>query len=359
MTSIEELLAPVSPDKPCGDDPAYDPDFLQLEVVTRGKPETVLSKEDEKAEEPNWNEVEQHCLDIFSRSKHLYLAVVLSLAWLKLQGLPGFRDGVALVRGLLERYWDPIYPRLDPEDGNDPTERVNILASLCAPAGTLGDWMRFVLRVRQAPLYQSRETQISASDIIKAETGVTEARSVAEIKNGFASAPPAEIQEKHRALAEILVHVREIDAILTREVGPASNRSWNELIDTVQDVQQRFARYAPNLAGQPGSSNAAASADGTAEAAGNDPNQLERTAAGIGAVQSGRDVLRALEMICEYYRRTEPSSPIPLLLRRAQRLVDKDFMQILNELTPSALDSLKVIVGEDSTAAESTAADAE
>ena len=120
MTSIEELLKPVSPDKPCGDDPAYDPDFLQLDILIRGKPETVLSKEGEKAEEPNWNAVEQHCLDIFGRSKHLYLAVVLSLAWLKLHGLPGFRDGTALIRGLLEQYWDLIYPRLDPDDGNDP-----------------------------------------------------------------------------------------------------------------------------------------------------------------------------------------------------------------------------------------------
>jgi len=348
MTSIEELLKPISPDKPCGDDPANDPDFLQLHIAIRGKPETVLSKEDEKAEEPNWNAVEQHCLDIFARSKHLYLAVVLSLAWLKLQGLPGFRDGIALIRGLLEQYWDPIYPRLDPDDGNDPTERVNILASLCAPPGSLGDWMRFVLRVRQATLCRSRETQISGSDIIKAETGAPEAMSVAEIKNGFAGAAPAEIQENHRALAETLIHVRQIDAILTRVAGPTYDRSWNELIETIEDVQHRLVRYAPYSAGQSGLSNA------PGQTMTNDQNQLGGSTGG-GAVRSGQDVLRALDIICEYYRRAEPSSPIPLLLRRAQRLVDKDFVQILNELTPDALGPLKVIVGEDSGAASTPA----
>src|ERR1700730_1196447 len=353
MTSIEELLKPVSPDNPCGDDPAYDPDFLQLDILIRGKPETVLSKEGEKAEEPNWNAVEQHCLDIFGRSKHLYLAVVLSLAWLKLHGLPGFRDGTALIRGLLEQYWDLIYPRLYPDDGNDPTERVNILASLCAPPGALGDCMRFVLRVRQAPLCRSRETQISASDIIKAETGLPEAKSVAEIKNGFAGAAPAEIEENHRALAEILIHVRQIDAVLTRVAGPIYDRSWNEFIETIEDVQRRLERYAPYSAGQPGLSNAAA------QTISNDQNQLGGTAAGGGAVQSGQDVLRALDIICDYYRRAEPSSPIPLLLRRAQRLVDKDFMQILNELTPDALGPLKVIVGEDSSTSASNATNEE
>jgi len=63
-------------------------------------------------------------------------------------------------------------------------------------------------------------------------------------------------------------------------------------------------------------------------------------------VQSRRDVSRAIDSICGYYSRFEPSSPIPLLLRRAQRLVDKDFMAIVNDLTPEALGQLKVIVGE-------------
>jgi type VI secretion system protein ImpA len=52
-------------------------------------------------------------------------------------------------------------------------------------------------------------------------------------------------------------------------------------------------------------------------------------------------------MLCDYYRSVEPSSPIPLLLRRAQRLVDKDFMQIISQLTPDAIASLRIIIGEE------------
>jgi type VI secretion system protein ImpA len=47
----------------------------------------------------------------------------------------------------------------------------------------------------------------------------------------------------------------------------------------------------------------------------------------------------------QYYRRFEPSSPVPFLLARAQRLVYMDFVQILNDMTPEALDKLKVIIG--------------
>ena len=52
-----------------------------------------------------------------------------NVALLKLRGLPGLRDGLAVLRGLIDQYWDQLYPRLDPDDNNDPLERMNILAA--------------------------------------------------------------------------------------------------------------------------------------------------------------------------------------------------------------------------------------
>jgi type VI secretion system protein ImpA len=69
------------------------------------------------------------------------------------------------------------------------------------------------------------------------------------------------------------------------------------------------------------------------------------TASGSGAIQSRQDVVRVLDRICEYYARTEPSSPLPLLLRRAQRLAEMDFLQIVDELTPAMRAQLDPIVG--------------
>src|ERR1043166_5741904 len=166
MISIEELLQPVSPEKPSGDDPVYDPEFRELDTLIRGKQETMLSKEEDKAEEPNWNQVENLCVKLLGKAKHLHVAVVLCLAWMPSRGLPGFRDGMALIQGLIEQYWDTLYPQLDPEDNNDPTERVSILSSLFSPPGKLGDTMRFVVRIRQAPLCRTRKNQVSASDIV-------------------------------------------------------------------------------------------------------------------------------------------------------------------------------------------------
>jgi len=124
-------------------------------------------------------------------------------------------------------------------------------------------------------------------------------------------------------------------------VDPAHARSWNELVEVFEDVTRRLNRYAPESAGQASGS---ASADAATVSHGH--GQTGEAAFIGGAVQSRQDVLRILDLICDYYRRSEPSSPIPLLLTRARRLVDKDFMEIVNDLTPEALGSLKVIVGQ-------------
>ena len=52
-----------------------------------------------------------------------------------------------------------------------------------------------------------------------------------------------------------------------------------------------------------------------------------------------------LEKICDYYTRSEPASPIPLLLRRAERLLNKDFWGIIMDMAPDSAGILQTITG--------------
>src|ERR1700738_172218 len=125
-SALENLLAPVSPDNECGPDLTYDTAFQELEKLLAGKPETQFSA----GEPPNWLQVRERCFELLGRSKHLRVVLTLIAELIRLEGFAGFRDGLDLLRKLLERYWQSVYPRLDPEDHNDPTERINIVASL-------------------------------------------------------------------------------------------------------------------------------------------------------------------------------------------------------------------------------------
>ena len=58
-------------------------------------------------------------------------------------------------------------------------------------------------------------------------------------------------------------------------------------------------------------------------------------------------MIKALDLILDYYRRAEPASPVPILCERAKRLVRKDFMAILKDLLPDAVDDAEKFRGSD------------
>ena len=55
----------------------------------------------------------------------------------------------------------------------------------------------------------------------------------------------------------------------------------------------------------------------------------------------------ALDKIISYYQRHEPSSPVPVLLTRAKRLVSADFLTIMKDMAPQGVDQVRQIGGID------------
>ena len=64
-----------------------------------------------------------------------------------------------------------------------------------------------------------------------------------------------------------------------------------------------------------------------------------------GAVRSREQALRALDMVCRYLEQHEPSNPAPLLIRRAQRLMTKSFVEIVKDLMPDSLAHIEGLAG--------------
>ena len=64
-----------------------------------------------------------------------------------------------------------------------------------------------------------------------------------------------------------------------------------------------------------------------------------------GSIESRNDALRAIDMVCEYLERTEPTNPAQLLLRRARKLVNKNFVELVRELAPESLNEVARVMG--------------
>jgi type VI secretion system protein ImpA len=67
--------------------------------------------------------------------------------------------------------------------------------------------------------------------------------------------------------------------------------------------------------------------------------------AGVGEIRSREDAHRALERVCEFLARNEPTNPAPLLIRRAQRVMTMSFMEIVRDLIPDAAGQVENLAG--------------
>jgi type VI secretion system protein ImpA len=68
-------------------------------------------------------------------------------------------------------------------------------------------------------------------------------------------------------------------------------------------------------------------------------------AARSGAITTPLDVENALDRIMAYYAAYEPSSPVPVILKRAKRLVGADFMTIMKDIAPGGVDNVMLVGG--------------
>ncbi|KTF33077.1 type VI secretion system protein TssA [Xanthomonas vesicatoria] len=337
-TTLQTLLAPVSDDAPAGPDLEYDPDFLRLERDSAIRAERSLGDSVIAAEEPDWDKVQTLALELSRRSRDLRIAGKLGAAWLRLRGLPGWADTLALIHGLLEQHWDSVHPQLDADDDNDPTSRINALVGLSDPMGLLG-------ALRTTPFVQSpRLGRFSLRDLrvangsIKLPEGQT-GPSLAEIEACCLDCTPDTLAASAQSIAEALLQARAIDALLSERVGTAAP-DLRPLLADLRDLE-RFVL--PHWQARQGT--AAVAEDGE-QAAGEDHATTPTTAMRrTGEIAGPDDVKRRLEEICAYYARHEPSSPVPMLLRRAQRLVGCDFLALMKELAPAGIDDLQRVTG--------------
>ena len=332
VIDIEKLLQPVSDDEPCGPNLEYDNEFLALGLAASPKSDDpmVAGKKKSAPEPPKWREVATAAESLFGRTKDLRVAMHLTRARLNTHALPGLADGVALIKGLLTDYWDTVYPRLDVDDNNDPQARVNSLDGLSDVNGVVGD-------LREVPLVQAKRAGKFSLRDIRIATGESPAREGTEptdmgvIDAAFLECEMEVLQQSADAGARLIEEIRAVEAHITTQIGAANAPNFKLLQDEIQAINEIYASQLSRRG-----VNVEASGD-TPRVAGNGS-----ASAASGEIRSRDDAVRMLDKISEYFRRNEPSSPVPMLLQRAKSLISKDFMAILRDLTPEAVKQAEI-----------------
>jgi len=350
--NVESLLSEVSAEAPCGEDLSYDNAFLALEGMLRTQSAGVVAGVEQEAEEPNWREVREKSLELLQRTKDLRIGVSLTLALLKTEGIPGLRDGLSLLRGLLERFWDHIYPKLDPDDNLDPLERINILQSLSPATVSEQDSMKFKQRLAEVPLCNSarigrfslRDIQVAQGEIALPTDEADSAPNMSLIDAAFQDTATDELEAISRTTEEALAHL----AGITTAFSTSATQGQSPDVVGLQAVLGSIHKWVQVYLAKRGLGGPAAEGTSTEDA----PMVSDQPGKGgfsfAGEIRSPKEALLAIEKVCQYFDRHEPSSPVPLLLRRAQRLVSKNFLEVIQDVCPDALGQIQMLGGTSS-----------
>lgn len=350
VTDISTLLAPVSAELPCGEDLAGE--RLLLEAETQGKHDP---ENPHRTQPPDWVKVREQAEELLQRSKDLKVAVIYLQALIATQGIAGLADGLSLLRELLEQYWDGLYPPID-EDG-DPFERamaLQVLADSYVDGQDASDSVGMVaFSFRRLPLirlpglgeFSFRDIKLARRQwrfFVKPDTPHPKP---SEIDGALHDCALDDLQATREALQQAETDLGAMDIFLKQRVTE-DTPSFQQLLRDLTEARKVLEEALQKRGGTPVAVTPADEVS-TAPAGRPEPPGVETipVPAAPGEIRSRRDVLETLDRLCEYYRRHEPSSPLPLLLNRAKRLVDMDFLAILADLAPAGLDQARVIQG--------------
>ena len=332
---VESLLEDLSSDMPCGVDLEYDAEFMQL-LHDIKPPETGVLESDEPSDPPNWSRVRNSSLGLLARTRDLRLVKILAQACINTKDLAGFEQSLKLMAGLIRNHWETVHPQLDSDDDNDPTLRVNIVESL-------SNYETVILPISQIPLIDEKPLGSFSLRNIHIATGKTvpldsdSQAGLSEIESAFRNCDQDQLKDKIDAVAECLQHLNDIGTNFSDRVDAEIAPNLQKLKDILQEIH----RFMLDYSGDDEQENTdATDSDAAANVAGRSSATSQ-----VGAINNSQDVIRVLNQICDYYKRNEPSSPIPILLERAKGLVSKDFMEIVKDLAPNGVAQVEIFKG--------------
>jgi len=335
LFDLEALLAPLDESAPCGPDLEYDPVFQALEQAGAGTPERQYGDKVFPAEPPDWPSVREHAMALAGRTRDLRVAVWLVRCGARGQGLAGALRGLQLVQGLLGRHWDHLHPQLDASDDNDPTMRLNALLPLYAPDGALADLRgAAVAPVRGGLTLRDLELGLGRAEPLEGEVLPTEAG----VLEGLQA-----LVEKHPEVTETLTAA----AASSRAIAETVQSAVGSRAPDAGPLVRLLAAGGDAVARLQGGDASAEPTDDTGTPAPDDAGaaRASRGAAGGGALRTRGDAARELERIATWIEQNEPSSPAPLLIRRAQRLMNMSFIEIIRDMASNGLDQVETIAG--------------
>jgi type VI secretion system protein ImpA len=173
-----------------------------------------------------------------------------------------------------------------------------------------------------------RDFEIATGQVPKPEG--EEVPDEAAMRAVLMASSPDELTALQSSVKSALDALKAIETKMRDEGGSEAAPTFDPLVTQLVQLQRLLNE---GLGSHPGAANApAAGADGAPAA-----NTGTARSGSLQAINSRQDAIVALDAVASYFRLNEPSSPIPLFIERAKRLVAKDFLEVLADIAPDAV----------------------
>lgn len=317
-SSAADWLRPVSALEPCGPSLEYDHDYAVLRSRMAPRSDAQYGSFVGAAEAPHWAEIERDCRRLLLRTRDINLLVWLCRARTRLGHAAGLVEVLALLRDLLRTWPDAVHPQWLIDGEPEPALRANALAGLVDPEGLLAD-------VCEIPVASSTALRLTVRDVERAfamprppEAPSPDAvtRQLAALRAASRERDPSSVTLLARAAA----HVHAIDAWARARLGDEapSLHALSRVLDLFGDPLAATTAEPPVREVPDGPAVAMAAFSG--------PNAVSE------ALHGRDDALASIRRTREWFERHEPSSPVAVLLKQAERLVGKRFPQLADSI---------------------------
>ena len=337
MTDFDRFAEPIDGESPCGPDCEYDNDFLALSQAVVGKPEQQFGDTVIPAVEPDWRQVDALAQALLERTRDLRVVCWLALANTHLHGVSAFAGGLKLMVSLCERYWDQVHPRIEVDGDTDPYLRMNAISAFSGSEFSGEDRLLQALRgsaLTKMPVPLTyREVEIGFSNAPESAYSQSQLESILTDALAAGNADVPLVVEAWRVY-------QSLQSLLEEKITSGEVPDMDRLAGVLKPVAQGIERM------RTASAVAAGDTGEAVDAATGEPGVGGSSSpANSGQVKSREDARRALERVCDYLERHEPSNPASLFARRAQRMLNMNFLDIMRELSPDSMHHLETLTG--------------
>jgi type VI secretion system protein ImpA len=336
-TVAPEWLASISEAKPCGDSLEYDTEYAVLQARLEPKSEVQYGSFSSKPEGPEWAEVERDARRLLLKSKDISLWVWFTRARCRLAGAAGLLEGLSALQAVLQAYPEQVHPQLVLDGVADPAVRANALAALCDPEGLLADLREVVVSGHTALRLSVRDVEraLSVPRPAYAPDPAVVKRQLADL-HGKRDAPllallacghcvQAISQWAHTSLQDDAPSLEP----LARLLGALGSFAHTEKPVTklqaqaVEPVNHALTVSADSIPLEPHHSQS--------------PTTLAPTLLHQNIIEEREQIRALLRQVRQWIEHHEPSSPVTILIKQADRMWGKRFSEIAHMIPPDLM----------------------